>query len=483
MRLSVLFLSLTCFATTCEAADFMDLTKKVPAGGNAFMAIDIAQTLKTPMAKASGWDKKFSEGGADRPMHLPPEAEKLLTVSQIDIVRNFSSNWNVSLFSMSENIPLRFVARAEGGHMDKIGDTDAVWIPSDAYILDAGDNTMVMQSPANRQAISRFKTQMGQPGTTGFSKYLELALVKAGDGPQIVIALDAANAVQSHRIRQRLEDSGFLEDHEVDADALTNTLASLQGLIFEITIDESATGSVRIDFKEDISINSTLAKLLVLGALENNGMSLEDFKRWECSVVSRTIVMDGALSPESLRSILTIMSPASTKFSSLKDENVEESSGDDMARNSLAYFKSTQSLIRDLKSKSKSAGDDSYWLDRYAGLVDRLPILHVDDDLLDYGQKLSETLRVMSGSRKTTNLQGGIAARNNYLSGGGYYDSGYGYGYYNYPTTRDREASAANARTTAKAQGSAVKIQGFQLIDNATNEIRREMTKRYDMEF
>ena len=483
MRRFVLVLSLTCFAMTCDAADFMDLTKKIPAGGNAFMAIDIAQTISTPMAKANGWDKKFNEGGADRPLHLPPEAEKLLTVSQIDIVRNFSANWNVALFSMSESIPLRFVARAEGGHMDKIGDTDAVWIPSDAYILDAGDDTLVMQSPANRQAIARFKTEMKKPGATGFSDYLNMALVKAGDGPQIVIALDAENAVQSHRIRQRLEETGFLEEHKVDADALTNTIAALKGLIFEITIEDSAKAMVRIDFNADISINSTIAKALVLGALQNNGMYLDDVERWECSVVSRTIVLDGEISQESMRKILTVMAPASTKFSSLKEENVEESTGDDMAKNSLAYFKSTQSLVRDLKSKSKSSGDDSYWLDRYAGLIDRLPILHVDDDLLDYGQKLSETLRVMSGSRKTTNLQGGIAARNNYLSGGSGYDNGYGYNNYNYPTTRDREASAANARMTAKAQGSNVKIQGFTLIDNATTEIRREMTKRYDMEF
>ena len=82
------------------------------------------------------------------------------------------------------------------------------------------------------------------------------------------------------------------------------------------------------------------------------------------------------------------MEPPSTKFSSLKDANVEAASGDDMAKNSLAYFQATQTLMKDLRQKAGSASSDAYWIDRYASKIDRLPILHVDDELLDYGQKL-----------------------------------------------------------------------------------------------
>ena len=121
----------------------------------------------------------------------------------------------------------------------------------------------------------------------------------------------------------------------------------------------------------------------------------------------------------------------------------------------------------------------------YSTKIDRLPILHVDDDLLDYGQKLTETLRIMSGSRKNARLQGGAAARNDLAQGtiinNGY--DGYGYGNYSYSTPRSRETAAGNAIANAAASGTAVKIQGWQLIDNATNEVRREMTKRYNLEF
>lgn len=99
-----------------------------------------------------------------------------------------------------------------------------------------------------------------------------------------------------------------------------------------------------------------------------------------------------------MRRLLSLMEPPSTKFSSLKEAvNVETASGDDIAKSSLAYFQATQALMNDLRQKAGSASSDAYWIDRYATKIDRsLSILHVDDDLLDYGQKLSETLRVMS---------------------------------------------------------------------------------------
>ena len=89
MRLSVSFLSVLVISTTCVASDFSELTGKVPQGANAVMAIDVAKTLATPLAKTNGWDKKLSDGGADRPLYLPPEADKLLSAAQIDIARNF----------------------------------------------------------------------------------------------------------------------------------------------------------------------------------------------------------------------------------------------------------------------------------------------------------------------------------------------------------------------------------------------------------
>ena len=140
--------------------------------------------------------------------------------------------------------------------------------------------------------------------------------------------------------------------------------------------------------------------------------------------------------------------------------------------------------MKDLKGWASSHNGDSYWIDKYAEKIDKLPILHVDDELLVYGQNLYETLHIMSGARKAANLQGGAAERSA-LGQSALYSTGNGYGYgaYSYPTPKSREADAGNARANAAASGTAVKLQGWTLIDEATLSIRQVMTKRYDTEF
>lgn len=485
MRLSVSFLTVLVMSATCVASDFNDLTVKVPQGANAIMAIDVAKTLTTPLAKKNGWDRKLTEGGADRPLYLPPEAEKLLSAAQIDIARNFTKSWNVSLFGLSESIPIGVVARLEGGYVDKIEDVDVAWLPRDAYVMKTSDTTLIMQSPANRQAAARWISSQRNSEAMGISDYLGVALAAMNRAPHIVMALDASNSIQRHRVEQQVQQSGFLEKHSLDLEQVAGLIAGLQGAVLEITFTDKVTAMARIDFAQPVPFNKTVAKALVLATLDTKQMSLPGIDSLSFSVVDKSIVLEGELPMDSLRRLLSLMEPPSTKFSSLKDANVEEASGDDMAKNSLAYFQVTQSLMKDLRQKAGSYNSDAFWIDMYSTKIDKLPILHVDDDLLTYGQNLTETLRVMSGSRKNARLQGGAAARSDLAEGTITHNGndGYGYGNFSYSTPRSRETAAGNARANAAASGTSVKIQGWQLIDNATTQIRRDMTKRYNLDF
>lgn len=485
MRLSVSLLSVLFLSAVSAASDFNELVRKVPQGANAAMAIDVARALKSPLAKKNGWDKKLQDGGADRPLYLPPEADKLLAAAQIDITRDFTRDWDVTLFGLTESIPLNLVARLEGGYVDKIGDVEVAWLPSDAYVANAGENTLIMQAPADRQAVARWINTKKKSEAMEISDYLGVALAAMNREPQIVMALDARNAIQRHRVEQRLQDSGFLKTHSLELDPTVELITSVQGAVIEITFTDKANAMARIDFAQPVSLNKTVAKALVMATLELNQMSLPGTDSWDCSVVDKSIVLNGELNMDSLRRLLSLMEPPSTKFSSLKDQNVEKATGDDTAKLSLAYFQSTQSLMKDLRQKAGSYNSDAYWIDRYATKIDHLPILHVDNDLLDYGEKLADTLRYMSGTRKMTRLQGGAAARSD-LSQGSIntgYNSGYGYRSFSYNGPRSRETAAGNAIDNAAASGTAVKLEGWNLIDSATSGIRRAMTERYNVEF
>jgi len=215
VRLSVLFLSVLVLSATCTASDFNELVRKVPQGANAVMAIDVAKTLATPLAKKNGWDKKLTDSGADRPLYLPPEADKLLSAAQIDITRDFNRSWDVSLFGLSESIPLGLLARAEGGSIDKIEDVDVAWLPSDAYLMKVAETILIMQAPADRQAAARWISSQKNSDAMKISDYLGTALAATNRQPQVVMALDTSNAIQRRRVEQQLRQSGFLEKQTV----------------------------------------------------------------------------------------------------------------------------------------------------------------------------------------------------------------------------------------------------------------------------
>jgi hypothetical protein len=466
------------------AADFPSLLSQIPDDSNTITLIDVEAILKSPIAKAQGWDKRFREGNADRPAYFPPEASKVVIASQIDMLRDFHSIWQAAVIDMKENVDLDQVARAEGGYTDDVGKVKVVWAPSDAYFLAASPTTLGLLTPANRQSIGRWSDQLQTARSGRLSEFLKSASEEPSNGSQILIALDAENVVQPHRVRGRLQDSDSSKILNIEETA--QLLSSLKGLTLRIRLTDKAEADVNIEFGRPVKLSPVVAKGLFIQALDTMGMSLPGTDGLKCSVSGMTINLTGDMDPDALRRVLSLTEMQTTKFSSLKEEKIEESSASDVAQLSLAYFQSIESMLKDLRKRAKSSGtnNDAVWISRYAAKIDRLPILHVDDELLEYGEKLSETLHIMSGSRRMSTLEGSVASRSERSNAGVSTDNyGYGYGAYNYTSPSEASRNAGNARLNAHAQGSAVQIQGWTLIDEATLEIRKAMTKKYTIEF
>ena len=457
----LLTVGLAISAATADASDFPTLVSKVPRGSNSLVLIDVDAVLASPIAKANGWARRFNDGNADRPLYLPPEADKVAIAAQLDLVRGCAKNWEVAVMGMKEPFSMSLIARAEGGYADEIQGVKAAWV---------------------RQSIARWAEngKTTQPGMV--SDYLAALTTSAGNGAQVVMAIDAADAIQPHRVRARLEASKAAISQNLDS--TVELISSLKGLVFQITFDTKAQAVARIDFDVPVSLKEDVAKGLVLAAMENLQFSLPGTEKWTCSVKGNSIIMAGELDNDALRRVFTLMELPTTKFSSLKDENIEDSSQATIAKCSQAYFHAVDSMLIDLKKRTKvNSGGDAGWIERYAAKIDRLPVLHVDEELLTYGEKLTETLRIISGSRKMSNMQGASAERVAVGEAGISYDDGYGYRAYNYTSPRVAETNAGNIRADAISSGTSVKLQGWTLIDNATLEIRKAMTQKYNMEF
>ena len=107
-------------------------------------------------------------------------------------------------------------------------------------------------------------------------------------------------------------------------------------------------------------------------------------------------------------------------------------------------------------------------MERYARKIDRLPILNVDDDLLAFGADVAERFRKIALARKASGVRMGIRKSRTY-----------GHYYYGRRPTSNR----IQIKTEERAKASAVRIKEWKAIEDGLANIRRKMTKRYNVEF
>ena len=193
-------------------AQFDDLLKRIPSNANSLVVIDVNALHSSALARKDGWLKKHEAAYVERPIFLPPEADKIILAAQIDISQEMRENWELAVMDMKEPIPMKSIARAEGGYVDSINGLHAAWTPSNAYFVRLNTSVMGVMYPANRQAVSRW-AEFGRKNTTPVvARYLVQASksVRAG-GPQIAMAIDLNDITLPHQLQESLEQSKVLK--------------------------------------------------------------------------------------------------------------------------------------------------------------------------------------------------------------------------------------------------------------------------------
>ena len=101
--------------------------------------------------------------------------------------------------------------------------------------------------------------------------------------------------------------------------------------------------------------------------------------------------------------------------------------------------------------------------------------MNVDQDVVEWGTKTAQTLRVMATSRREAGLSAG--SQKSGLRSGAYYDSYYNSVSYTSGTAATLDKNQVDVQTANIA--TAKRVEGWQLIDNATAEVRKKQTQRY----
>ena len=466
------------FATVTSLFAADELIQRIPAGANALMVIDVTALESTPMAQAQGWAKKHEAAFVERPLMLPPEATRIVVGSQLNFAGEMNVEWQVAAMDLVEPLSMRSIARAEGGYLDKIAGADCVWVPSDAYFVSLEAKQLGVVFPANRQLVSRWTQNSAGAMSSG---YLLVAGKQVDRTNQIVMAVDLKDVPQPHRLRERLQASPALKAVAPKLDAIEKLILGVQGLTLRIAIAQSAKGTLRVDFNDSPSVLGAQAKPLVLEAIDNFGASLPGLDQWTAKTESKSIVLEGTFTTDALRRVFSLLELPSTKFSTLKNDLPDTPSPatpDAKAAASKAYFKGVSVLIEDLRKTLGDTRDNhAVWMERYGRKVDAMPVLNVDDDLLAWGARVGETFRVMALAERSSGIKSGVRKSSVY----GNYQ--YGYDSNGYTNFRSNESVKGQINTEERAQAKAVRFNNWKEIEDATATVRKDMTKRYQIEF
>ena len=467
---------LACTAGTGWAGDPAELLTYVPPTANSIVLIDAEQLMNSEMAIRGGWKDKQEFGYGQRPLAIPPEAGTIVVGAQLNPLDNLAVEWQIALSELSEDFPIRAIARSEGGYVDEIRGRQVAWTPSNAYVVDVAPRTQGMVFPADRQAASRWIAHMNSETQAGLSEYLTEAAARLEGKTQIVVALDLTDVMQPHLLRERLGSSQAMINMSSKVEQVANVVQGLRGVTLTVDVGNRALGKLQVDFAGETAPIGTLAKPLVLEVMQGQEAYLPDLENWTAVTENNSIVMRGTLSENGLRRIGSLLELPTTKYSDLKDAEPAEPGTPDYARASQAYFKSVSTLIDDLRSSLKSHRDNhALWFERYARKIDALPILNVDEELLNWGASVASTFRNIGVAERSSGVRQGVRKSQTY--------GDYSYstsGYYSY---RPQSSRKTQIKREEEAKATLMRADSWKDIEDATAAIRRSMTQKYGVEF
>ncbi len=452
-----------------------DLIRRVPSSANVVVRVHVQPILDSVIGRREEWAAK-QEAKTRAGLAIPTDARTLVFASKVDWTNQLKSAWDIGMVSSSQENSVASIAKLDGGYVDTVEGVETAYLPRNAYVASIAPQALAIMFPANRQELAQWLSTTNTRKSAALSTYLGNAFRDEARA-HYVLACDTSNLLAIPQVKSRLRDSVSLREKEVDLEAYANILASLRGITLVANFNSAVDTKLQADFALDASPIRQYGRQLILEALEEQGISLPEMREWRMSVVGKSVRLEGRLGLNSLPLLAGFVAIPTSTVPNGKEVPPDPSQFDKQLtaeKASKKYYDEVVRMIDDLRSKAR--GNQGYhmsvWVDRYALQIDRLPILNVDEDMLEYGTFVSSALR----SVRNVNMQ--TRANQRYTQATNSANSGAGYGYYN-----DIEANATMLRRQADAMISVNVNNIWTVLETKTAEIRRKETQKYETEF
>ncbi len=395
-------LVLTWILPTPALAQFGELIKKLPRSANAVVLLNMEKAKESPMGVKERWAKNIEKAFDSGLIRVPPQAARFVLASQIDL-EFMEPVWSAAVVDLAGDLSLEQIAKRRGGTLDKLSNLPAAVLPNDTYVVQFGPMVLGAMGPGNRQSVLRWIRETQGGGKTELSPYLQKAAGYSDrGGTEIIMAIDLDGAVSWERAAKYLAaKKELVKQSNVETKTLAGVLSSIRGVRLGIRIGERPSAKLAVDFGDDVAPLSAIAKPLLLAVLADKGMQIDDLEEWKSDASGKTVSLSGYFTTSGLRRVLAVVESPTTSESAAPA--AQPSPGEQAAIQLKAtqdHFHAVTAMANDLKSdmrSSKNLASTSVWFDKYAKRIERLPILNVDEELLNYSGFVASALRSASG--------------------------------------------------------------------------------------
>lgn len=337
-------------------------------------------------------------------------------------------------------------------------------------------DTLGLYYPSDRQAAQRWANSNERSVQ---SDYLLKGIGYAeNNDTQIIFSVDLDQALDPASLRQWIERAPFAGSNQLNPKSAANVIASLDGCTLGIKFTDRAIASWRFDFGAGADSLEPVAKPLMLNLIDQLGLGLASMRNWDTSIKDNSLFIRGELSVSDVRVLLSVLAQSPETLDRIKlSDQAPESLNRSLTKadSTLMHYGMLKKILRDITHPDSSiltSGAKANFLERYARKIDELPILNVDEDMLQVSAEIAMRLRVQAETLRGNQIKAGTYS-NNY--GGGYSTSSYGRQY----GLTSQQVQKRMGRANSAISGAEQKKE----IGNMMAELRRTLTERYQVEF
>ncbi|MEL7500698.1 MAG: hypothetical protein AAFN77_24100 [Planctomycetota bacterium] len=458
--------------TSPAFAQFEELTRLVPADANILVLINDENLMNSEYAKSNSWSTKYEKAFDAGVTVIPPSAEGYLLAGSVDLQYG-TRNWEIALIKDKEGVagPDQ-VAEKFGGKVEEIAGSPAVILPGDTYLIQFEKTIAGGISPSNRQETSRWIQRVKRRDGDAISEYLKTAARYSNKfGTDIVISLDLQDAMSNDEIKAIAQ----LAD---DPEAVTKLLKTTKGVTLGINVNDQVKGKILVDFGEDATPFSRLGKDVVIQALGDFGMMLDDLKQWKGKVVNTRFELEGDLSEVGMRRLLSLVQPTGLSTGQYSEYSQAQTLSDEQLN--VRYIRSVLKLQSDFQDRETEAIRlQTAWLLKSIEKIESLSVVGIEDEAITFANELTDSYRSILDIISEEKAYEQIHKANVRGTGYRYYGSryrGYSRGY-------SAESARKSIEKRNRAEGARQVKEKLQEISSTVRDFRRLMSQKYEIDF